>query len=77
MSNRKPRLKFYTASITYRTGDPLVGELVTHVISQDVTDSVANGDSHEEICDRMYWKLIHPTPYFDIVSSGVISSGRP
>lgn len=74
---RKPRAKFFTATITYRTGDPMAGELVTHTISQDVTDSVAQGDSYEEICDRMYWKLIHPAPYFDIVSSGVIATGRP
>lgn len=77
MNTRKPNAKHYTATIVYRTGNPLECELVTHTISQDVTDSVKQGDSFEEICDRIYWKQIHPNPYFDVLSSGVISSGRP
>jgi hypothetical protein len=68
---------YYTASVTYRTGDPQKGELVTRTITQDCTDEVLAGTSHEEICDRMYWKQVHPHPYFDVLSSGVSKHNKP
>lgn len=71
MATRKPHNKVYVARITYRTGDPLKGELTTHTLEQDVTDSVLQGDTFEEICDRIYWKQIHPNGYYDVLQSGV------
>lgn len=74
MATRKPRRKTYTATIVYRTGNPLDGELTTHTIQRDVTDDVLQGDTFEEICDRIYWKEIRPGGYFDVLQAGVLWS---
>jgi hypothetical protein len=61
----------YTAFVTYRFRNE-AGEFEEKTITNDVTDCVAEGDSFEELTDRIYWKQIHGTPgFFDIVAGGV------
>jgi hypothetical protein len=49
---------YYTASVTFKFRNA-AGELVTKLVTQDVTDEVAEGADHEELTDRVYWKQIH------------------
>lgn len=68
---RKQLMKtFYTATVKYRT--LISGEVLEHMVSQDVTDDVAEGADLEALADNLYWKKVHGVPGFlDIVGGGV------